>query len=226
MKTHLMVGIAMAVMMIGAFAVNAQDKAVEAIVKKNQTEVKRSNDAAIKALTNLITTRTRSKDTEGVARCQQAIAQITGEDVEEVADNAAPGGRTFPEGTFKWKGNHYYVFPKTKWANYEEAEAACKELGGHVLRISSKKEFEYFTEYRTKELKLNIRIVLEKLDITVKDEQFEQTKYVRTREGPAGQYKSSNINYMAMDIWGNGAVCYAAVGNYSDEMFVICEWEK
>jgi hypothetical protein len=214
-------------MMVCGLAVNAQDRAVEAIVKKNQTEVKRSNDAAVKALTNLITTRTRSKDTEGVARCQQAIAQITGEavaEVAEVADNATGGAKTFPEGTFKWKGNSYYVFPKTKWANYDEAETACKELGGHILRISSKKEFDYFVNYRAKELKMMFRTILEKIDPKIKDERYEQINYVYTEE----LFKSTNINVPIMDWYPRGQVILESLTSSYDnwDVFVICEWEK
>jgi hypothetical protein len=83
-----MVGMLVA-MMVGILATDAQDKAVDGIVAKNQAEVgeakgrdeasvKRSNDAAIKALRSLIVLRTKNKDEEGVARCQQAIAVING----------------------------------------------------------------------------------------------------------------------------------------------------
>jgi len=80
MKSHLMIGMAL-MLLVGVLVANGQDKAVDGIVAKNQAEVskakslyeasvKRSNDAAVKALTNLAAARTKSKDTEGVARCQ------------------------------------------------------------------------------------------------------------------------------------------------------------
>jgi hypothetical protein len=223
-----------AMLMVGIMTSNAQDRAVDAIVKKNQMEVekaeaavKRANETAIKALTNLAAARTKSKDTEGVARCQQAIAQITGKEVDEVADNAAaPGGATFPEGTFKWKGIHYYVFPKTKWANYEEAEAACKELGGHILRISSKKEYQYFLAYRTNELKRAFWILLEKLDITVKDESFKQTEFV---VGDVFGSNDINVPFITQNFGGKVEYRNVPGSGYAflnQEIFIVCEWEK
>jgi hypothetical protein len=116
MKTHLMIGMALT-LLVGVLVANGQDKAVDGIVAKNQAEVgkakslyeasvKRSNDAAVKALTNLVAARTKSKDTEGVARCQNAIATINGEEVEvaEVAEGntTVPANFEFPKGTIKF----------------------------------------------------------------------------------------------------------------------------
>ena len=227
--------IVIAVIALGIFTCTAfaqDDKAVDNILKKNQTEVekakalydasvKRSNDQAIKTLTNLI--RARSRDAEGIARCKNAIAKINGEDVEEDAGGVV-AGVTYPEGTFKWRGCRYYVFPKTKWASYEEAETACKELGGHVLRISSKKEYEYFENYRTKELKRSFWIVLEKFDIRVKDDAFKQTEY-----SAATEFGSSDVNYPLITKYAGKTIYFSNIGirdHLVNEVFVICEWDK
>ena len=119
------------------------------------------------------------------------------------------------------------MFPKTKWANYEEAEAACKELGGHILRISSKKEYEYFVNYRAKETPLKLWIILEKFDLTGKDKSSEQTKYMI--DSPDGtQYASSTENRPFITNYQNSHVIYLAPndGVFSNELFAICEWEK
>jgi len=60
----------------------------------------------------------------------------------DVGKKALPQAGRYPEGTFEWNGHHYCVLKRPM--SYKNAEAACRELGGHILSIDNRKENEYF----------------------------------------------------------------------------------
>lgn len=231
MMQVVMVGILLFCMGMEAplFSQEKEDKAVEAILAKQKAAIDTANDQAVKSLTALMNIRLRSKDQTGVARCEQAIAQVKGEEEDEEGQDTVvaasvplPPGFEYPEGTFKWKKSRYYVFPKTKWANYAEAEEACKKMGGHLLRIDSVAEFKYFANYSFIKNNIKLRIILEKIDITT-----DEVKLVKNLNfgGKEPAYRSTTVNYFYFDSEGN--VSIPSDINYAlanAEFYIICEW--
>ena len=56
---------------------------------------------------------------------------------EAAADPETPSKTNIPEGAFYYGGNYYWVYEHGIAATWEEAEAYCEKLGGHLAVITS-----------------------------------------------------------------------------------------
>ncbi len=128
---------------------------------------------------------------------------------------------TYPEGTFTQFDHHYFFI--TERMDWKSGKAECEELGGHLLSIDEKKEYEHFWNLATEQGK---HIWLDMNDLEKEGRwrnwQGKRPRYLKwSKKGndPNGGF-GENVGIISPN-W--GGICD---WNHNHAHYVICEWDK
>ncbi len=175
------------------------DKALD-LRDKWTKEVSAADERYIKGLEALKKQYEIKKDTESVEQISDEIERVN-PDLKELG--------TFPEGTIKYKGHHYFLIKDN--LDFEQAEAKCKELGGDLLSITDKTKLNFFLKLVSKD-KVKTWYWLKAIDID-KDSKIIQLLNI----------KNKPLKYGLNPIVYSGSFDYHSG---SGKAMFICEWDK
>jgi hypothetical protein len=153
-------------------------------------------------------------------RAKSAVASIAPSATARLTTSRSGSG-PYPKDAFKFRAHYYYRLPLRH--TFIEAQLICKELGGHILSIDSKSEFEHFKERSKKD---NVYLLLD-LNDTKSEGEFRTWKGLRaafTQWAPGEPNPSGDAEDAVLMGGGKGADMLDVT---TDRHFgaVYCEWE-
>lgn len=229
-----------AVLLCGTGVVVAQDKVEverQKLMKKAEADLRqaeetykdmvaRINEEAIAKYERLIKGATQRGDLEEAVTLNNKIAALRGAHPLKLQSTAEEGpskpmrSGDYPEGTFKVGRSHYYLLPEAM--DIRSAIAACEALGGHVLSLDDKREYDHFHKFCGEQ---KISIWLDLSDAEKEGEwrnwQGRPASYERWHEGePNGAEKQTHVMLgLADGKW------HMRDAPSSEQHRVICEWD-